>query len=200
MRDEPFATWSSVRGWNVSGVWPASSGVGHNYVRCLDRSQSQNLLVTGDKNGLVKLFNYPCVNEGSAFKEYRCHSSFVQGTKFTFQDKYMVSTGGLKDCSIALWRVKHCKCDKCIKFRPKKVGTNGFASKVNLALHRKETEDHQDALEGATQTFHASAIEALHSKKESSNSTLATAVKAARDEKDQESNETVISSKPKAKQ
>jgi len=112
----------------------------------------------------------------------------------------MVSTGGLKDCSIALWRVKHCKCDKCIKFRPKKVGTNGFASKVNLALHRKETEDHQDALEGATQTFHASAIEALHSKKESSNSTLATAVKAARDEKDQESNETVISSKPKAKQ
>lgn len=128
------------------------------------------------------------------------HQLRSKGTKFTFQDKYMVSTGGLKDCSIALWKVKHCKCEKCIKFRPKKVGTNGFASKVNLALRRKETEDHQDALEGATQSFHVSAMEALHSKKENSNSTLATAVKAARDEKDQETTKTVISSKPKAKQ
>jgi hypothetical protein len=107
---------------------------------CATRSESRKLVVTGDKDGLVKLFNYPCPQWGSKYKEYRMHSSFVQGisatmlhytnthttnscqvelrmlctgVRFSHNDKYVISTGGLRDCSIAMWEVQHCKCPQC---------------------------------------------------------------------------------------
>ena len=48
---------------------------------CATSSESQKLVVTGDKDGLVKLFNYPCPQWGSDYKEYRMHSTFVQGRR-----------------------------------------------------------------------------------------------------------------------
>jgi len=110
-RDEAWQTWTSVRGWHVNGVWPKNAMLNH--VRTCSRSESRKLVVTGDKDGLVKLFNYPCPQWGSKYKEYRMHSSFVQGVRFSHNDKYVISTGGLRDCSIAMWEVQHCKCPQC---------------------------------------------------------------------------------------
>jgi len=110
-RDETWETWTSVRGWHVNGVWPKNSMLNH--VRTISRSESQKLVVTGDKDGLVKLFNYPCPQWGSDYKEYRMHSTFVEGIRFSHGDEYVISTGGLRDCSIAIWKIDHCKCPDC---------------------------------------------------------------------------------------
>lgn len=43
-------------------------------------------LVTADDQGLVKLFNYPCVVDDAPHRAYRGHSSHVMGVKFNCND------------------------------------------------------------------------------------------------------------------
>lgn len=58
-RDTQFATYTVRLGFPVMGIWhPESLG---DDVNAVDRSKSGDLLVTSDDDGMVKLFNYPCV-------------------------------------------------------------------------------------------------------------------------------------------
>ena len=201
MRDEPFETWTSMRGWSVSGMWP--EGATLNDVRSCGRSRSHKLLVTGDKNGLVKMFNYPCVTPQSAFKTYRCHATFIEGVKFSYDDEYVISSGGLRDCSIALWRVEYCKCEKCEKraSSPSRRGRrrSKFVSKVNTAMFRKKTDEHQAEANGTEVSFASTIMEAVHEKKQEENNSLVEEVLASRNEERSLAREVVVSSKPVAK-
>ena len=96
--------WSSntcVYGPDLIGIWPpgANSGdINNSHV-----SNRGNLVATGDDFGLVKLFNFPANKKNAAFLTFHGHSAHVTNLKFTFNDRYLVSTGGDDSC-VFIWK------------------------------------------------------------------------------------------------
>lgn len=77
-------------------------------------SSHQDLLVTADDSGLLKLFNYPCVVEHAPFRGmdergepqgYVGHSSHVTNVSFSGDGRHVVSVGG-HDRAVFQWTVQ----------------------------------------------------------------------------------------------
>lgn len=86
--------------WFTQGIWPpCSDGSDVNWV---DRANSKKFLVTADDYSLVKVFNYPVCNQRQMYNKYKGHSSHVTSVKFSYDDKLVISTGGLEK-SIIQW-------------------------------------------------------------------------------------------------
>jgi len=98
-----WATWTSILGPTVSGMWPPGSD--NTDINSVDRSKSEKILATADDFGMVKLFVYPCGGTGAPFDQYAGHSSHVTQVRFSHDDSYLVSTGG-NDMSIFQWKVQ----------------------------------------------------------------------------------------------
>ncbi|KAH3854417.1 hypothetical protein DPMN_096959 [Dreissena polymorpha] len=96
-----WATWTSVLGDEVIGIWPKDSD--KDDVNCAHLSHHGTALATGDDSGLVKLFNFPCPDRNSAHKTFVGHSAHVTNVRFTADDKYLISTGG-DDCCVFVWK------------------------------------------------------------------------------------------------
>ncbi|XP_047458383.1 echinoderm microtubule-associated protein-like 6 isoform X2 [Mugil cephalus] len=96
-----WATWTSVLGDEVLGVWPRSADKAD--VNCACVSHVGLNVVTGDDFGLVKLFDFPCTDKFAKHKRYLGHSAHVTNIRFSHQDKYVISTGR-DDCSVFVWR------------------------------------------------------------------------------------------------
>lgn len=65
---------------------------------------SGEFLATSGDDGLVKLFNYPCVVEDAPHRAYRGHSSHVMCARFNADDTLLCSAGG-KDRAIFQFRL-----------------------------------------------------------------------------------------------
>ncbi|ETP32383.1 hypothetical protein F442_18894 [Phytophthora nicotianae P10297] len=101
-KDTQWHSWTCVLGWPVQGIWPpCSDGTDVNAVA---RNSRENLLVTSDDFGLVKLYCYPCVAKNASSVDHRGHSSHVTNVRWSCDDSYVVSVGG-NDRSIMEWRV-----------------------------------------------------------------------------------------------
>lgn len=104
MRDEKWDTYTCPLGFNVMGIWPHSKpGEGHadgTDVNAVCRGGlNEDLLVTADDSGLLKLFNYPCVVEHAPYRGvdedgisqgYVGHSSHVTNIRFSGDGKRVV--------------------------------------------------------------------------------------------------------------
>jgi len=102
-KDVNFATYTCMLGFPVMGIWhPEADGTD---VNSLNRSHNEQLLVTADDHGRVKLFNYPCVIDDAPAHVYTGHSSHVMCARFSSDDS-MVCTGGGHDKSVFQYRVK----------------------------------------------------------------------------------------------
>lgn len=83
-----YATYTLRLGFPVMGIWPDySDGTDVNAVH---RSAHGDLLATCDDDGLVKLFNCPCVLDDAPHRAYRGHSSHVMGVRFNCTDSTVV--------------------------------------------------------------------------------------------------------------
>jgi len=103
-KDKGWASQTCTLGWPVQGIWPAfSDGTD---VNAVDRSKSEQLLVTSDDFGLVKMLRYPCLTKGCSFNEYRGHSSHVTNVRFANNDSHVISVGGNDRC-VFQWAVEH---------------------------------------------------------------------------------------------
>jgi microtubule-associated protein-like 6 len=58
--------------------------------------------VTADDFSSVKLFKYPVCIKKQIYNKYKGHSSHVTSIKWMYDDKFVVSTGGLEK-SIIQW-------------------------------------------------------------------------------------------------
>jgi WD40 repeat protein len=77
------------------------------HVNHCERSNTGNVISTGDDWGLVNLFRYPAVENTSTppkANSYRAHSSHVTNVKFSENDSYLVSVGG-NDKMVMKWKV-----------------------------------------------------------------------------------------------
>jgi len=98
-KDFEYATFTSLLGFPVQGIWPSPD---YSDVNTTCRSYNQRFLATGEDSGLVKLFRYPCVTEGAKANEFHGHSSHVTKVKFTKDDVFCVSVGG-NDKTLIFW-------------------------------------------------------------------------------------------------
>ncbi|KAG8014924.1 Echinoderm microtubule-associated protein-like 6 [Nibea albiflora] len=90
-----WATWTSILGDEVLGVWPRNTEKAD--VNCACVSHTGLNLVTGDDFGLIKLFDFPCSEKFAKHKRYFGHSAHVTNIRFSCDDKYVISAGG-SDC------------------------------------------------------------------------------------------------------
>uniref|UniRef100_A0A673BND2 EMAP like 6 n=1 Tax=Sphaeramia orbicularis TaxID=375764 RepID=A0A673BND2_9TELE len=90
-----WATWTSVLGEEVLGIWPRNADKADVICACV--SHAGLSIVTGDDFGLVKLFDFPCTDKFAKHKRYLGHSAHVTNIRFSHDDKYVISTGG-DDC------------------------------------------------------------------------------------------------------
>ena len=121
LRDEKWSTWTSLLGWPVQGIWSDTSD--GTDINCCDRSNSNYsgkdhtpdnyfFLAVGNNTNQIKVHRlmihiydrYPCVQRGSQAVIGRGHSSPVTLIKFSSDDQYLISIGGL-DMTILLWKV-----------------------------------------------------------------------------------------------
>ncbi|KPP56197.1 echinoderm microtubule-associated protein-like 5-like, partial [Scleropages formosus] len=96
-----WATWTSVLGDEVVGIWSRNTDKAD--VTCACVSHSGLNIVTGDDFGMVKLFDFPCpekfykqtlVFPQAKHKRFLGHSAHVTNIRFTSGDRYVVSAGG----------------------------------------------------------------------------------------------------------
>ena len=79
--------------WQTQGIWPPCSDGSD--INALDRSNSKKYLVTGDDFSKVKLFKYPACNKNQIHNSYKGHSSHITGVKWSSDDKFIITIGGL---------------------------------------------------------------------------------------------------------
>jgi WD40 repeat protein len=86
--------------WGTLGTFPPSNDF--TFVKNTAISNDKSLLISGDTNQLVNVFNYPAV-KGAKAKSLRGHSGFVLRTMFNKDDSYIFSIGG-QDKAILQWK------------------------------------------------------------------------------------------------
>lgn len=96
-----WATWTSIVGDEVVGIWPRNAEKAD--VNCACVSHAGVNMVTGDDFGLIKLFDFPCAEKFAKHKRYFGHSAHVTNIRFSCDDKYVISAGG-SDCSLFVWK------------------------------------------------------------------------------------------------
>jgi hypothetical protein len=112
--DTAFTNWSCVLGWPVKAIWqPGMDGTDINAVAISggDGNSSgggRRLVATADDGGNVSLFRYPVLAPGAKCTQYSGHSSHVTNVRFSIDDRYLFSTGGLDLCMFQ-WRVQRAE-------------------------------------------------------------------------------------------
>lgn len=89
--------------WQAQGVWPHLYADGSN-INAVERSHNGKLLASGDDYSKIKLFKYPACFQKQFFNVYKGHSSHITGIKWSYNDDYMISIGGLEK-SIIQWKL-----------------------------------------------------------------------------------------------
>nr|XP_033956112.1 echinoderm microtubule-associated protein-like 6 [Pseudochaenichthys georgianus] len=97
-----WATWTSILGDEVLGIWPRNADKAE--VSCACVSHGGLNVATGDDFGLVKLFDFPCTEKFAKHKRYLGHSAHVTNIRFSHEDKYVISTGRETICSVFVWK------------------------------------------------------------------------------------------------
>jgi microtubule-associated protein-like 6 len=101
IKDLEWDSWTLPLGWPVQGVWkPYEQGV---EIITTDRSKGRSLLAVGDGYGRLRVYRYPCLKESATPLEYMAHSPQIRKVRWTLQDKYLLSLGGV-DRSVMQWR------------------------------------------------------------------------------------------------
>lgn len=90
-------------GWNVDGIFPKETSGDH--INCVDMSEDQSLIATGDDFGLINIFRNPA-RKGVPCRSFLAHSEHVMRVKFGRGDLsgYVFSVGG-QDQALMQWKI-----------------------------------------------------------------------------------------------
>jgi WD40 repeat protein len=118
-KDLRWASWTSTLGFPVMGIW--QDGECGNDINSCHRSRvrrkspaddtsgdhagatqayDEHFLVTSGDDGLVRLFNYPCVVKEAPNHAFKGHSAFTENVRFLSGARRVVSAGGGDRCVI----------------------------------------------------------------------------------------------------
>lgn len=105
MRDVKWLTHNCTVGFLVAGMWNNRfySAPSVKVTTC-NRSGNMEILGSGDSDGHIRLFRYPCISPRSEYFETKVYSGVITCLRFLYGDHYIVSVGGT-DASLMIWNV-----------------------------------------------------------------------------------------------
>lgn len=87
----------------VQGVFQGSTNP--DYISCVSKANTKNLVCSGDEHYLLHLCNYPCVSDNPKKKKYRGHSGKIKVILWNFDDSKLVTIAE-NDMSIIYWTLE----------------------------------------------------------------------------------------------
>eukprot|EP01029_Cantina_marsupialis_P023861 TRINITY_DN60145_c1_g2_i1.p1 TRINITY_DN60145_c1_g2~~TRINITY_DN60145_c1_g2_i1.p1 ORF type:complete len:2255 (-),score=740.92 TRINITY_DN60145_c1_g2_i1:196-6960(-) len=106
MKDKEWHTLTATLNWAAQGAW-LDVPEGMEVTSC-QRSNNRKWMAASDSQGGVRMYRYPCINRGAGSLSMVGHSPGVSCTRFTSDDKYLVTTGRDDRC-IFQWAVTPSK-------------------------------------------------------------------------------------------
>ncbi|PIK34274.1 putative 77 kDa echinoderm microtubule-associated protein [Apostichopus japonicus] len=79
LRDVTWKTQTCILGYTVAGIWPTNDRFAK--IQSVDRSRQSKLAISGDQNGQLSLYTYPCSSYKFQPNESKAQSSHI-GTAF----------------------------------------------------------------------------------------------------------------------
>ncbi|KAL1502858.1 hypothetical protein ABEB36_007938 [Hypothenemus hampei] len=104
MKDVKWYTHNSTVGFMVSGIWNNRFYPMNSMISTVSRSAAHDLLITGDTDGYLRLFRYPCLSAKAEYNEEKVYSGTISCARFLFNDRNLVTVGGT-DASLMLWQL-----------------------------------------------------------------------------------------------
>ena len=77
----------------------------------VDKSYTGDVVASGDCFGRVRMARFPAAVQGASYNEYRGHCSPVSKVRFSFDDKYLMTSGKYDRC-IFQWRHENEQADE----------------------------------------------------------------------------------------
>ncbi|EQC40263.1 hypothetical protein SDRG_02167 [Saprolegnia diclina VS20] len=104
LKDVQWATFTSIFGWPVQGVWPSKKKSYH--VTALNRSHKEQIVVAADQFGHVRVYKYPALpSTNLVYHQYNGHCGRVSHVQFSHDDQFVI-TSGEDDRCLFQWRVE----------------------------------------------------------------------------------------------
>ncbi|CAH0386777.1 unnamed protein product [Bemisia tabaci] len=104
MKDTKWYTHNCVIGFMVAGIWNNRYYPMTSLISTVNRSAAHDLLATGDTDGYLRLFRYPCLSPKAEYNEEKVYSGSVTSARFLYNDRNVATVGGT-DASLMLWEV-----------------------------------------------------------------------------------------------
>ncbi|XP_032665043.1 echinoderm microtubule-associated protein-like CG42247 isoform X1 [Odontomachus brunneus] len=104
MKDVKWYTHNCTVGYMVSGMWNNRYYPLTTVVTTSSRSAAHDMLVSGDAEGYLRLFRYPCTSAKAEYVEEKVYSSLVACARFLYNDQNVVTVGGT-DAALMLWEL-----------------------------------------------------------------------------------------------
>ncbi|XP_060529282.1 echinoderm microtubule-associated protein-like CG42247 isoform X2 [Cylas formicarius] len=104
MKDVKWYTHNSTVGFMVAGMWNNRFYPMTSLISTASRSAAHDLLITGDTDGYLRLFRYPCLSPKAEYNEEKVYSGTVACARFLFNDRNIVTVGGT-DAALMLWQL-----------------------------------------------------------------------------------------------
>ncbi|XP_046965467.1 echinoderm microtubule-associated protein-like CG42247 [Vanessa cardui] len=104
MKDVKWFTYNSTVGFLVSGMWNNRFYPMTSLITTASRSSAHDLLISGDSDGYLRLFRYPCASPKAEYNEAKVYSGSIYSARFLFNDRCMVTSGG-SDAALMLWEL-----------------------------------------------------------------------------------------------
>ncbi|XP_063975526.1 echinoderm microtubule-associated protein-like CG42247 isoform X1 [Diachasmimorpha longicaudata] len=104
MKDVKWHTHNCTVGYTVSGMWNNRYYPLTTVLTTASRSAAHDMLVSGDAEGYLRLFRYPCTSAKAEYLEEKVYSSLVASARFLYNDQNVVTVGGT-DAALMLWEL-----------------------------------------------------------------------------------------------
>ncbi|XP_043269813.1 echinoderm microtubule-associated protein-like CG42247 [Venturia canescens] len=104
MKDVKWYTHNCTVGYMVSGMWNNRYYPLTTVLTTSSRSAAHDMLVSGDAEGYLRLFRYPCTSAKAEYVEEKVYSSLVACARFLYNDQNVVTVGGT-DAALMLWEL-----------------------------------------------------------------------------------------------
>lgn len=106
-----FGDWTCTYGWPVQGSWPYFDDVekGKAFEPTTAHrmpGEEEKFLATGDSNGAVKIYNFPCLTKDAEAATHRGHVKEVGKVRWSCDGKHFISVGK-HDRAVMIWKVIH---------------------------------------------------------------------------------------------
>ncbi|XP_059620525.1 echinoderm microtubule-associated protein-like CG42247 isoform X2 [Phlebotomus argentipes] len=103
MKDVKWATFNCTVGYVVAGVWNNRYYSSNStLISTGSRATGQDMLISGDADGYLRLFRYPCITPKAEYSEAKVYSGTLACARFLCGDRMVVTVGGT-DASLMIW-------------------------------------------------------------------------------------------------